>query len=86
MYQGYNKTRYCQVKKSSFDHAKREVIIALDACNINIIQRFCNRLFRFIDAYCKGLGVKAVAWCIKKQRRYRVILEEAMQAFKDYIK
>ena len=86
MYQGHSKTRYRQVKKSSFDYAKREVIIALDACNIDIIRRFCNRLFRFIDAYYKGLGVKAAAWCVKKQRRYRVILEEAMQAFKDYIK
>ena len=37
MYQGYSKTRYYQVKKTSFEHAKKEVIIALDACNINII-------------------------------------------------
>jgi len=39
-----------------------------------------------MDAYRKGLSVKAAAWCIKKQKRYRVILEAAMQAFKDHIK
>jgi len=39
-----------------------------------------------MDAYCKGLSVKAVAWCVKKQKRYRVISEAAMQAFEDYIK
>jgi hypothetical protein len=62
------------------------VVIALDACNIDIIRRFYNRSFRFIDAYRKGLSVKAAAWCVKKQKRHRVISEEAMQAFKAYIK
>jgi len=62
------------------------VVIALDACTINIMRRFVNRLYRFIDAYYKGLSVKAVAWCVKKQKRYKVILEAIMQAFEDYIK
>jgi hypothetical protein len=86
MYWGYSKTRYRQVKKTSFEHAKKEVVIALDACNIDIIRRFCNKSFRFIDAYRKGLSVKAATWYVKKQKRHRVILEEAMQAFKAYIK
>ena len=86
MYQGYRKARYCQVKKTSFEHAKKEVLIALDACSINIIRRFYNRASRFMDAYRKGLGVKAAVWCVKKQKRYRVILEAIMQAFEDYIK
>jgi hypothetical protein len=59
MYWGYGKARYRQVKKTSFEHAKREVLIALDACSIDIMRRFCNRASRFIDAYRKGLGVKA---------------------------
>ena len=79
MYQGYNKGRYRQVKKTSFKHTKKEVVIALDSCSINIMQRF-------IDLYCKGLSVKAVVQCVKKQKRYRVILEGAMQAFEDYTK
>ena len=68
MYQGYSKAGYRQVKKTSFEHTKKEVIIALDACNINIMRRFYNRSLRFIDAYCKGLGVKAVVQCVKKQK------------------
>ena len=86
MYQGYSKSRYRQVKKTSFDYAKKEVVIALDACTIDTMRRFVNRSYRFMDAYRKGLSVKAAAWCIKKQKRYRVILEAAMQAFKDHIK
>jgi hypothetical protein len=74
------------VKKTSFDHAKREVLIALDACSIDTMRRFCNRSYRFTDAYRKGLGVRAAAWCVKKQRRHRTISEEAMQAFEDHIK
>ena len=78
MYQGYRKARYRQVKKTSFEHAKREVLIALDACSIDIMQRFCNRASRFIDAYRKGLGVKAAAQCVKKQKRYKIILKDAI--------
>jgi hypothetical protein len=70
------------VKKISFDHAKREVTIALDACTIDTLRRFYNRAFRFIDAYRKGLGIKAASWCVKKQKRHRTISEEAMRAFK----
>ena len=86
MYQGYSKSRYRQVKKTSFDYVKKEVVIALNACIIDIMRRFVNKLYKFIDAYCKGLSVKAAAQCVKKQKRYRVILEAAMQAFEDYIK
>ena len=86
MYWGYSKARYRQVKKTSFDHAKREVLIALDACTIDTMRRFCNRSYRFMDAYRKGLGVKAASWCVKKQKRHRTISEEAMQAFEDQMK
>ena len=86
IYQRYKKAQYRQVKKTSFKHAKREVLIALDTYSINIMQRFYNKASRFIDAYQKGLRVKAAAQCVKKQKRYKVILEGAMQAFKDHIK
>jgi hypothetical protein len=39
-----------------------------------------------MDAYRKGLGIKAVAWCVKKQRRHRIISEEAIKAFEEYQK
>jgi hypothetical protein len=74
------------VKKLSFDHAKREVIISLNACTIDTLRRFCNRSFRFMDAYRKGLGVKAASWCVKKQKRHRTISEEAMRAFEEHEK
>ena len=69
----------------SFNHAKKEVVIALDSYSINTIWRYYNRALRFIDAYRKGLSVKAAAWCVKKQRRHKTILEEAMQAFEDQV-
>jgi hypothetical protein len=62
------------------------VVIVLDAYTIDTMQRFVNKSYRFMDAYCKGLSVKAVAWCVKKQKCYRVILEGIMRAFEDYIK
>jgi hypothetical protein len=86
MYWGYSKARYRQVKKTSFDHTKKEVVIALDACTIDTLQRFCNRSSRFIDAYRRGLSVKAAAWCVTKQKRHRTISEEAMKAFEEYEK
>jgi len=86
MYWGYGKARYRQVKKTSFEHAKREVLIALDACSINTMRRFYNRASRFMDAYRKGLGVKAAAWCVKKQKGHRTISEDAMRAFDNYTK
>jgi hypothetical protein len=39
MYWGYSKARYRQVKKTSFDHAKKEVVEALDACTIDTLRR-----------------------------------------------
>jgi hypothetical protein len=33
--------------------------------------------FRFMDAYRKGLSVKATAWCVRKQSRHRTISEQA---------
>ena len=71
------------MKMKSFAHAKEEVLAALDACSLDTIRRFCNRTFRFMDAYRKGLSVKAAAWCVKKQSRHRVISEEAMVAFEE---
>jgi hypothetical protein len=59
IYWGYSKSQYRQVKKTSFDYIKKEVVIILDIYIIDIIQRFVNRLYRFINIYRKGLSVKA---------------------------
>ena len=58
MYWGYAKALYRQVWKTSFDQAKKEVIKALDTCPVDTLRRYCNRAFRFMDAYRKGLSVK----------------------------
>jgi hypothetical protein len=42
------------------------------------IHRFCNRTFRWMDAYRKELSIKQAAWCIKKQKRYRTISKRVM--------
>ena len=81
MYWGYGKTRYRQVQKSSFEEAKKQVPIALDACPTETLRRFCNRSFRFMDAYRKGLSIKAAAWCVKKQKGHRAISEGVMKEF-----
>jgi hypothetical protein len=45
------------------------------------IKEDCNRAFRFMDAYRKGLSVKQAAWCIKKQNGHRVISEALIREF-----
>ena len=59
IYQGYLKGRYRQVNKTSFNYIKKEVVIALDSCSINTMRRYYNKALCFIDAYYKGLSVKA---------------------------
>jgi len=34
-----------------------------------------------MDAYRKGLSIKAAAWCVKKQKGYRSISEAIMKEF-----
>jgi hypothetical protein len=39
-----------------------------------------------MDAYRTGLSVQAAAWCVKKEKRHRIISEEAMKDFEEYQK
>jgi hypothetical protein len=52
----------------------------LDSCPPNVIQRFINRSWRFIDAYKKGLTGEAAAWVVRKQKSHRSVSEAAMKA------
>ena len=45
MYWGYSKARFRQVLKTSFDHAKEEVVIALEACSIELCEGFATVVF-----------------------------------------
>jgi hypothetical protein len=46
-----------------------------------MLRRYCNKALRFINAYQKGLSVKQVVWCIKKQSGYRTISETIIKEF-----
>src|SRR5712664_4537321 len=63
------------------DSEEKQVPIALDACPTETLRRFCNRSFRFMDAYRKGLSINAAAWCVKKQKGHRAISEGVMKEF-----
>ncbi|KAF8223569.1 hypothetical protein L208DRAFT_1316228, partial [Tricholoma matsutake] len=52
----------------------------LDACPAEVIQRFINWSWRFIDTYRKGLTGEAAAWAVCKQRSHRGVSESAMKA------
>ena len=49
-------------------------------CPADVIQRFINRSWRFIDAYKKGLKGEAAAWVVRKQKSHRSVSESAMKA------
>ena len=49
----------------------------LNACPVEVIRRFVNRSWRFMDAYRKGLTGKAAAWAVKKQKGHRAVSQHA---------
>ncbi|KAF8233969.1 hypothetical protein L208DRAFT_1264194, partial [Tricholoma matsutake] len=49
----------------------------LDACPVDVIWRFVNHSWHFMDAYRKGLSGKAVAWAVKKQKGHRTVSQSA---------
>jgi hypothetical protein len=58
----------------------------LDACPKEVIQRFINRSWRFIDSYRKGLTGEAAVWVVKKQKGHRAVSEKAMKALEKHSK
>ena len=52
----------------------------LDACPKEVIQRFINWSWRFIDSYNKGLTGDAAMWVVRKQKGHRSVSESAMKA------
>lgn len=80
MYWGYSKYLYRQVKKGSLEKAEREVVKALEGVGLDIIKRYTNRAYRFMDAYHQGLIGDVALWAVKKQKSHRRISERAMAA------
>lgn len=57
--------------KEKFEHAKATARSCLNACPVEVIRRFFNRSWRFMDAYRKGLTGKAAEWAVRKQKSHR---------------
>ncbi|KZT68737.1 hypothetical protein DAEQUDRAFT_745617 [Daedalea quercina L-15889] len=80
MYWGWCKYRYHEVYKAKFEDAKRVALECLNACPVEVIQRFFNRSWRFMDAYRKGLTGKAAEWAVRKQKSHRRVAQSAMMS------
>jgi len=57
---------------------KQAALAALDSCPVDVIRRFINRSWRFMDAYRVPLSGKAAAWAVRKQKGHRTISQSAM--------
>ena len=66
--------------KNNFAEAKTRALEVLDLCLADVIRRFINRSWRFIDTYKKGLKGEAAAWVVRKQKSHRSVSESAMKA------
>jgi hypothetical protein len=75
------KFRYREEPKPKFADAKAAALKWLDGCPDEVIRRFINRSWRFMDAYRKGLNADAAAWVVCKQKGHRAVSEAAMTAF-----
>ncbi len=79
-YWGWCKRRYREVYKERFEEAKRAARECLDACPEEVICRFFNRSWRFMDAYRRGLTGKAAEWAVRKQKSHRRVGQNAMRS------
>ncbi|TFK91730.1 hypothetical protein K466DRAFT_482133 [Polyporus arcularius HHB13444] len=78
MYWGWSKYRYREVPKKNFEHAKQVAVGILNSCPTDVIRRFINRSWRFMDAYRQGLTGKAAEWAVRKQKSHRQVSRTAM--------
>ena len=72
--------KYREHPKANFAEAKERAIEVLNSCSPDIIRRFINRSWQFVDAYKKGLTGEAAAWVVRKQKSHRSVSEAAMKA------
>ena len=77
-YWGWAKYRYRQYDKNTFQQAKDAAKKALDACPVEVIQRFINRSWRWISAFRMGLTGNAAQWAVRKQKGHRSVSRSAM--------
>ena len=72
-YWGWCKYQYQEHPKNNFAEAKTCALEVLDACPAEVI-------WKFIDAYKKGLTGKAEAWVVWKQKFHRAVSEKVIEA------
>jgi hypothetical protein len=77
-YWEWAKYHYRQIEKNTFDQAKTAAFDCLDACPTDVIRKFVNRSWCFMDAYRKGLTRDAAAWAVKQQKGHRKVSQQAM--------
>ena len=85
-YWGWCKYRYREHPKAKFSEAKEWAIDVLNSCPPDVIWRFINQSWRFIDAYKKGLTGEAAAWVVRKQKSHRLVSKAAMKALEAQVK
>ena len=79
-YWGWVKYRYREANKPNFTEPKKAMLLYLDVSPTEIIRRFINRSWRFMNAYQKGLTGKAAAWAVRKHKQHRAVSQLAMMA------
>ena len=79
-YWGWVKYRYREADKPNFAKAKEAALLYLNACPTEIIHRFINRSWHFMNAYRKGLTGKAAAWAVRKHKQHCAVSQSAMMA------
>ena len=52
----------------------------LDECPVEVIRRFFNRSWQFMEAYRKGLTGKAAEWAVRKQKSHRRVGQHTMMS------
>ena len=67
----------------NFAAAKEKAFEVLDACPPEVIWRFINWSWRFIDAYRNGLTGWVAAWVVRKQKGHRSVSEKTMKALEE---
>ncbi|KZV96441.1 hypothetical protein EXIGLDRAFT_609191, partial [Exidia glandulosa HHB12029] len=65
----------------TFPKAKALVPKCLDAVSTTVIRHYFRRIYRYMDAYRKGLNAKQAAHAVKKYRSHRSVPEAVMKDF-----
>ena len=50
----------------------------LDVCPVDVVQRFFNQSWQFMDTYHAGLTRKAAEWAVRKQKSHHRVGPQAM--------